>query len=193
MPGVGAGVGRASTKHSDAGRMSGARLVWFGWIPARAATSRPARHLSRGASAIQARPKSVSCAAYPMPRHYRAQSVALRPSRSVRGANPKAAPASRAFLAPTCEGAVREQRLGLSDAVNPAGTGPPTAPICPQRCSLRTTAAPRLGPGRAPPGAGWAHAEPASLRNATWLILPVVICLSQRLSHACVSMNKFRL
>jgi hypothetical protein len=26
-------------------------------------------------------------------------------------------------------------------------------------------------------------------RNATWLILPVVICLSQRLSHACVSMN----
>ena len=27
------------------------------------------------------------------------------------------------------------------------------------------------------------------LRRATWLILPVVICLSQRLSHACVSMN----
>ncbi|KAG5606767.1 hypothetical protein H5410_028259 [Solanum commersonii] len=26
----------------------------------------------------------------------------------------------------------------------------------------------------------------ASLSNATWLILPVVICLSQRLSHACV-------
>lgn len=25
----------------------------------------------------------------------------------------------------------------------------------------------------------------------TWLILPVVICLSQRLSHACVSMNYF--
>ena len=23
----------------------------------------------------------------------------------------------------------------------------------------------------------------------TWLILPVVICLSQRLSHACLSMN----
>ena len=28
-----------------------------------------------------------------------------------------------------------------------------------------------------------------SVRNATWLILPVVICLSQILSHACVSMN----
>jgi hypothetical protein len=35
--------------------------------------------------------------------------------------------------------------------------------------------------------------EAMSKRIATWLILPVVICLSQRLSHACVSMNKFRL
>ena len=26
---------------------------------------------------------------------------------------------------------------------------------------------------------------------ATWLILPVVICLSQRLSHACLSISKF--
>jgi hypothetical protein len=31
-----------------------------------------------------------------------------------------------------------------------------------------------------------------SLRKVvTWLILPVVICLSQRLSHACLSINKF--
>ena len=36
-------------------------------------------------------------------------------------------------------------------------------------------------------------AASASRIDATWLILPVVICLSQRLSHACVSMNKFRL
>ena len=27
--------------------------------------------------------------------------------------------------------------------------------------------------------------------EATWLILPVVICLSQRLSHACLSINCF--
>ena len=27
-------------------------------------------------------------------------------------------------------------------------------------------------------------------KTATWLILPVVICLSQRLSHACLSINK---
>ena len=25
----------------------------------------------------------------------------------------------------------------------------------------------------------------------TWLILPVVICLSQRLSHACLSINNY--
>ena len=28
------------------------------------------------------------------------------------------------------------------------------------------------------------------LQEDTWLILPVVICLSQRLSHACPSINK---
>jgi hypothetical protein len=27
--------------------------------------------------------------------------------------------------------------------------------------------------------------------SITWLILPVVICLSQRLSHACISINLF--
>ncbi len=31
----------------------------------------------------------------------------------------------------------------------------------------------------------------SSLKAATWLILPVVICLSQRLSHACLSINCF--
>ena len=30
-----------------------------------------------------------------------------------------------------------------------------------------------------------------SIKAATWLILPVVICLSQRLSHACLSINCF--
>ena len=28
------------------------------------------------------------------------------------------------------------------------------------------------------------------MTKVTWLILPVVICLSQRLSHACLSINK---
>jgi hypothetical protein len=30
-----------------------------------------------------------------------------------------------------------------------------------------------------------------TLKIVTWLILPVVICLSQRLSHACLSINNF--
>ena len=29
------------------------------------------------------------------------------------------------------------------------------------------------------------------VKIVTWLILPVVICLSQRLSHACLSINDF--
>ena len=45
----------------------------------------------------------------------------------------------------------------------------------------------------------WSHAvrcrhacgAATSCRNATWLILPVVICLSQRLSHACLSISNF--
>ena len=33
----------------------------------------------------------------------------------------------------------------------------------------------------------WRQRIPSLDRTATWLILPVVICLSQRLSHACLS------
>ena len=32
----------------------------------------------------------------------------------------------------------------------------------------------------------------ARLANLTWLILPVVICLSQRLSHACLSISSIQ-
>ena len=34
-----------------------------------------------------------------------------------------------------------------------------------------------------------ASATDGGLRIVTWLILPVVICLSQRLSHACLSIS----
>ncbi|KAK6780059.1 hypothetical protein RDI58_022243 [Solanum bulbocastanum] len=44
----------------------------------------------------------------------------------------QAALAPRAFLAPSCEGAVRERRLEFSDSVDAAGTGPSPAPICPR-------------------------------------------------------------
>ena len=45
----------------------------------------------------------------------------------------------------------------------------------------------RRGPDRRPT---WPRPTPPVRRHvATWLILPVVICLSQRLSHACLSTN----
>ncbi|KAF3612710.1 hypothetical protein FXO37_36687 [Capsicum annuum] len=75
--GVGAGAGRASTEHLDARRVSCDRHVRLGWIPAQAATSGPASHLSRKASAMQACSKSVSCATYLMPRHYQVLSIAF--------------------------------------------------------------------------------------------------------------------
>ena len=37
--------------------------------------------------------------------------------------------------------------------------------------------------------AGNAMAHAVALKIVTWLILPVVICLSQRLSHACLSIS----
>ena len=43
----------------------------------------------------------------------------------------------------------------------------------------------RCGSCASSPGIGVARAA----RQATWLILPVVICLSQRLSHACLSIS----
>jgi hypothetical protein len=42
----------------------------------------------------------------------------------------------------------------------------------------------RSGGRRGPPPGG-------PRRIATWLILPVVICLSQRLSHACLSISNY--
>ena len=38
-------------------------------------------------------------------------------------------------------------------------------------------------------GKGEQSRDPEAATKATWLILPVVICLSQRLSHACLSIN----
>jgi hypothetical protein len=54
-------------------------------------------------------------------------------------------------------------------------------------------------PGRLRSGAVQYHTRPRSRGDEracsldtidTWLILPVVICLSQRLSHACLSISK---
>ena len=37
----------------------------------------------------------------------------------------------------------------------------------------------------------WVRRSVGVDKKVTWLILPVVICLSQRLSHACLSINNF--
>jgi hypothetical protein len=58
----------------------------------------------------------------------------------VRG-EPLAALASLGVLASSCDVAVRERRLGFLDSVNAVGTGSSWPPICPERCSLRMTAA----------------------------------------------------
>lgn len=96
-------------------------------------------------------------------------------------------------------------------AVRPAGTSPPGAMV-PNRWSVRESGTRRLeatlrfrdrcpsvdgrgalyAPTTPPSLEGWKDEPEACLRArvmVTWLILPVVICLSQRLSHACLSIN----
>ena len=75
----------------------------------------------------------------------------------------------------------------LSDAENPCQHGV-QASLCSELKSLEMNDSHCLidhGSRRPVSSCGYVR----SIRNATWLILPVVICLSQRLSHACVSMN----
>ena len=50
---------------------------------------------------------------------------------------------------------------------------------------IRRSVGGAAGRARFAPGIGASRAA----RQATWLILPVVICLSQRLSHACLSIS----
>ncbi|KAL0293682.1 UNVERIFIED_CONTAM: hypothetical protein Sradi_6923500 [Sesamum radiatum] len=67
----------------------------------------------------------------------------------------------------------------LSDAEHTVGMRP-SASVRPEKQAFYASCERRPPPS-------WARPMRAagSVRNATWLILPVVICLSQRLSHAC--------
>ncbi|KAH0656880.1 hypothetical protein KY285_031768 [Solanum tuberosum] len=73
------------------------------------------------------------------------------------GVNPKAALASHAFLASSCDGVVRERRLEFSDSVDAVGMGPSPAPICPKRMLLANDGRARLEPS-VPVRARGAHA-----------------------------------
>ena len=46
-----------------------------------------------------------------------------------------------------------------------------------------------VGPARSAPFARWSAGAGAHQVLGIWLIMPVVICLSQRLSHACLSIS----
>ena len=85
----------------------------------------------------------------------------------------------------------RRPRWPLAGCRRPFGrvgsSRPPGARVnrtCAGLAGLACKRAPRSGPeGRNPPA--------VTARVETWLILPVVICLSQRLSHACLSLSDF--
>jgi hypothetical protein len=49
----------------------------------------------------------------------------------------------------------------------------------------------RAAPARDPPPDRAGRPRAPALTIVTWLILPVVICLSQRLSHACLSISNY--
>ncbi|KAK6771651.1 hypothetical protein RDI58_031108 [Solanum bulbocastanum] len=124
----------------------------------------------------------------------RVQSVGFRPSRSTRGANPEAALSAPRLPRSVVRGRGPRAAAGILGFGRRSGHGAFTGSYLPSNeCSLRTTAALALAPSAPFRARTGVMRRAASLRNATWLILPVVICLSQRLSHACVSMNKFRL
>ena len=75
----------------------------------------------------------------------------------------------------------REQEQASRVRAGRATSLPPLPSPPPQR---RRNATPRLRLGARPAGD-----EARGSADATWLILPVVICLSQRLSHACASIS----
>jgi hypothetical protein len=55
----------------------------------------------------------------------------------------------------------------------------------------RRSALQRMDGAKAPLGGPTRRSSVAARVTATWLILPVVICLSQRLSHACLSTDLY--
>ncbi|KAL2225744.1 UNVERIFIED_CONTAM: hypothetical protein Sindi_3096000 [Sesamum indicum] len=139
-----------------------------------------------GPSALLPWPRSVSCAAYPSRRHSIVPNVPFSPCAAPLGAAARGGPQG-ARCVPRPRTAARARVVGplrrrpISRMRNTRwvrGLG-----LCLPRKQAFGASCER----RPPPF--WARPMRAagSVRNATWLILPVVICLSQRLSHACGS------
>ena len=104
-----------------------------------------------------------------------------------RGASPFVVVRRAAGEAPTPRGAPASRE---ADVKVFGGSAPFSAPthIESVRMSLRRPRS-RDGGGLLCKGGERLPAGSLALLSVTWLILPVVICLSQRLSHACLSMN----
>lgn len=141
----------------------------------------------------------VSCVGY-LPRRNCCPSTTLSPCQRApagAGRTPKLFASGQACLAPRGRGRLgpRAHARSLGCGTLSPGLGasarrparPERAPYAARLARLHPSAPKRQSfPSRGRPSVARAGASP---RNATWLILPVVICLSQRLSHACVSMN----
>ncbi|KAL2224577.1 UNVERIFIED_CONTAM: hypothetical protein Sindi_3140300, partial [Sesamum indicum] len=138
-----------------------------------------------GPSALLPWPRSVSCAAYPSRRHSIVPNVPFSPCAAPLGAAARGGPQGARCVPRPAHGRTCPGRWpiasspDLSDAEHTVGT---RLGLCLPRKQAFGASCER----RPPPF--WARPMRAagSVRNATWLILPVVICLSQRLSHACV-------
>ena len=137
-------------------------------------------------------------------RHPSRDDVGRRAGRSVETVRPD----GTGWKGPSCRSLTPSESTAARGKVPASRKGRPCGVSAPRtgRAPTRDTSPLTVGACRATPRcpAGGPHGEPdvgrrASVestgrarreRAATWLILPVVICLSQRLSHACVSMNR---
>ncbi|KAL0288928.1 UNVERIFIED_CONTAM: hypothetical protein Sradi_7085600 [Sesamum radiatum] len=169
------------------GRVSGDWLVWACWIPARAATTPPASRFSRRHKRAPALAAVGFLCCVPVAKaFYCPERPVSVPRRAPRGCG--VGRTSRHTLCPAIR--VRPCALGPLDhgvVARSLGCGKHGGYEAPGLClprnkrsTLRANDA-RRRLGLVPCG------RRGSVRNATWLILPVVICLSQRLSHACGS------
>ena len=168
-------------------RLSGNRVVRVDKLHAGAPNCRPAAPIT-----LSPRPW-VPCGevgflcCVPTSVEFECEAVPLRraPSQG-RGASLAAAPVFQSSGLPPNWPACDRSCFQMQNAM-PA-RGPPSLrpPISSRSCPIRTTSSPVSAPRLIDVGD---RAGRGVTKNATWLILLVVICLSQRLSHACVSMN----
>ena len=126
-------------------------------------------------------------------------SAVRRRARGVRSLHPRAIcrsqppPARATRLEPLRVGLVSRGlvgAIGWSSASSPGAPGLPRRPGASLRPFLISQLSPPSAGGLGPPdGRASCRSSGVPDKLVIWLILPVVICLSQRLSHACLSIS----